>query len=251
MFPNYCFHKNANDMGCEVVYFPKSTIDCNGQTNPSQCSEMQSYTRTPSRTRQDIKHCDEDILSVVAVNSHNGTKGQHPRSTCAVHRAQLIGSQPDKHRHEVIQRLNGGTSCADQSVYLSCHDIKPQEQQSQQQSIGQQTMQQQLIGKQSIGQQSIGQQSMQQQEHKQRLEAPSISKPPSHAQHSVRGLQDASADCFNIMYENVLKAVHGTVDHMLTKHFQCMVSRIQQLNAELIRQDHLLNQFKTEMLRSK
>lgn len=236
MFPNYCFHKNANDMGYEVVYFPKSTTYCDGKTSPSQCSERQSYTRTHSRTRQDVKHCDEDILSVVAVNSHYETKGLQPRSTCAVHRTQLIGRQPDKHRHVVVQRLNGGALCADQSVYLSCHNMKPQRQQLQQQSIGQQ---------------SIRQQSMQQQEHKQRLEAPSTSKPPSHAQHSVRGLQDASADCFNIMYENVLKAVHGTVEQMLAKHFQCMVSRIQQLNAELIRQDHQLHQFKTETLRSK
>lgn len=250
MFPNFCFHKNANDMGYKVMYFPKTTINGDGQTNPSQCSERQSYNRTHTRTREDIKHCDEDIISVVAVSSHTGTKGLvHPRSTSEVHRAHLIERQPDKHRHVVTQRLNAGASAADQSVYLNCYDMKPRQQQSQPQQ--QQSQQQEIGQKQTFQQQSIGQQSMQQQKHKQRLKAPSRSEQPAHAPHSVLGLQDVSADCFNKMYDNVLKAVHGTVEHMLAKHFQCMVSRIQRMNAELIRQDQLLNQFKAEMLRSK
>lgn len=250
MFPNICFHKNANDIGCEVLYLPKTTIYCDGQTNPSQCSERQPYIRTHSRPREDIKHCDEDIISVVAVNSQGGTKELHPRSTCTVHRSHLLGRQPDKYRHVLTQRLHGGASGADQSVYLSCQDMKPRQQQTQLQQEQKQT-QQHVIGQETMQQQSIGKQSMQQQRHKQRLEDPSRSEPPSRAPHSARGLQDVSADCFNIMYENVLKAVQGTVEHMLTKHFQCVVSRIQQMNAELIHQDHLLNQFKAEMLRSK
>lgn len=208
MFPNFCFRKNANDLGCHVTLYPKSSFNCGGTNNPLQRSGSlsQSNTRVYSMTEQDKRYCNNDIFTVLTVD---GRKELQSPATNSVHRGQfIVGSQSE------ADRLSGGSSYSDQTPY--------------------------------------SQQSMHKnQQHKKKQECPNASVLSSSAQHSIRSLQDSSGECFNIIFENVLKAVNGIVEQMVTNHFQSMLSRMNFLTAEITRQDHQLTQLKADLSRSK
>ncbi|ALC46755.1 CG14546 [Drosophila busckii] len=60
-------------------------------------------------------------------------------------------------------------------------------------------------------------------------------------------LQDSCADFFNIIYENVLEAVHGAIENMVSKHFQCILSKVDQLTVDMLHQDTLLNSMNKDL----
>lgn len=208
------YPKNTNDLGYHVTLYPKSNTNCDGHSNPMQTagSLSQSYTRSPSMTEQDKRYCNDDIHTVL---SASGRKGIQSSKTSSFHNGQLMGSKLE------MDSQSYGSSQTNQVLYQKCLETQPQ---SMQEKPPQNKPKQETI-------------------HPTELS--------SNALHSIRNLQNSSADCFNLIFENVLKAANGIVEQMVKKYFQSIISRMNFLHAELSRQEQLLGQLKTDVTRSK
>ncbi|KAH8417109.1 hypothetical protein KR222_003257, partial [Zaprionus bogoriensis] len=214
MFPNYCFRKRPDDLGYEVLMFPKNNFDLEGKINPSKQSGRHFNTRSRSRFRQSTKYCNDDLLSL------------KPHSQNTERNEEFLIPHLEKLRQMEItaaQLPNGGMAPADQVLYHKRQDTQPQ--------LHQQDKQQDPL------------------QESQETFSPPASEISSHASNSVRGLQDSCVDFFNIIYENVLEAVHGAIEHMVAKHFQGVLSRINHLTAEMARQENQLKHIKCDLLR--
>ncbi|XP_017855888.1 PREDICTED: uncharacterized protein LOC108608823 isoform X1 [Drosophila arizonae] len=63
-----------------------------------------------------------------------------------------------------------------------------------------------------------------------------------------RGPSETCSDFFNILYDNVLNAVHSAVEHMVTKHFAHIVTRMDQIASDLTQQETLMKQHNSDVM---
>ncbi|KRG01438.1 uncharacterized protein LOC6573659 isoform X3 [Drosophila mojavensis] len=63
-----------------------------------------------------------------------------------------------------------------------------------------------------------------------------------------RGPSETSSDFFNILYDNVLNAVHSAVEHMVTKHFAHIVTRMDEIASDLTQQETLMKQHNNDVM---
>lgn len=208
------FPKNTNDLGYHVTLYPESNSNCDGHSTPMQTagSISQSYTRSQSMTKQDKRYCNDDIHTVL---SAHGRKELKTSNTSSFHNGQVRGSKLE------MDSQSYGSSQTDQVIYQKCHETQTQ----------------------SMPEKPPHNKPKQETFHPTELS--------SNALHSIRNLQNSSADCFNLIFENVLKAANGIVEQMVKKYFQSLISKMNFLHAELLRQEHLLGQLKTDVTRSK
>ncbi|KAM8705535.1 hypothetical protein ACLKA7_009915 [Drosophila subpalustris] len=213
MFPNYCFKKRADDFGYEVLYMPKDSYGPNAQQ--SSRSINQPHARSRSRSQQYPKVCLEDLITLQALRERNERK----LSNSPVRNVEFRLPAMNKQRQFPL-RQSGGSAASERDLYR-----KQQQQQQQQQH-----------------------QLQQQQQQHQPTESPSPSDLPSSASDSVRDLQDSCADFFNIIYENVLDAVNGAVELTVEKHFQDIISNVNQLTSEMSVQKNMLKQINSDLM---
>ncbi|XP_017955497.1 uncharacterized protein LOC108650725 isoform X3 [Drosophila navojoa] len=63
-----------------------------------------------------------------------------------------------------------------------------------------------------------------------------------------RAPSETCSDFFNILYDNVLNAVHSAVEHIVTKHFAHIVTRMDQIASDLTQQETLLKQHNSDVM---
>ncbi|EDW66984.1 uncharacterized protein [Drosophila virilis] len=212
MFPNYCFRKPPNDFGYDLLYMPKSSY--NSSSQQSNRPEHQSHSRSRSRSsRQGTKLCCDDLISLQALQEHNErlrhSHGLKSRPRTPARTVEFRLPPIEKHRYrEATMPLR--ESAGMESAEREYH----QKQQKLQQQQG----------------------------------PPPSSDMPSSASDSNRGMQESCTDFFNIIYENVLEAVHGAVEHMVNKHFEEILTRMDQLSADITHQESVLKQLNADLM---
>ncbi|XP_062126747.1 uncharacterized protein LOC133839325 isoform X2 [Drosophila sulfurigaster albostrigata] len=189
MFPNYCFKKQSDDFGYEVLYVPKKNYSPSARQSNRPMNDSNVGARSRAQPQVCSKLCYEDLLRLQALREQNESAGPKPH-------VEFRLPPMDKQR-QFAHRSNGGSTLNERERYLK--------------------------------------------EEEEEVESPPCASDPA------RDIQDSCADFFNIVYENVLEAVNVAVEQTVDKHFEELLSKVNQLKSEMSEQENMLKQLNTDL----
>ncbi|KAH8310915.1 hypothetical protein KR044_003470 [Drosophila immigrans] len=133
MFPNYCFKKQSDDFGYDVMYVPKKNYSSSVRP-PSNRPMNQNNARSRTRAEKYTKLCYEDLLTLQALREQNERASLKVQSAAPERNVEF--RLPMDKQPQFGHRPSGGSSLSEREMYLKQQQHQQEQQETESPASG-------------------------------------------------------------------------------------------------------------------